>query len=110
MIVSGGENVYPQDTENLFNARKDIAEAAVRGVDCPHFGQALCAWVVFRDKKAAELTDSEKRDFEEEMQAEAKQKLARHAVPRYFVYLDRLPRNPVGKVVPRKLPQPDTGA
>lgn len=110
MIVSGGENVYPQDTENIFNAHEEIEEAAVRGVDCPQFGQALCAWVVFRDKKAADLTSEEKQAFEEEIKSEVKQKLARHAVPRYFMYLDRLPRNPVGKVVPRELPQPDTGA
>ncbi|KGM18604.1 AMP-binding protein [Corynebacterium auriscanis] len=110
MIVSGGENVYPQDTENIFTSREEIEEAAVRGVDCPMYGQALCAWVVFKDKKAVELTDEEKRSFEQGVIAEVKQKLARHAVPRYFVYLDELPRNPVGKVVPRELPQPDTGA
>ncbi|WP_295645203.1 AMP-binding protein [uncultured Corynebacterium sp.] len=110
MIVSGGENVYPQDTEDILTSREEVEEAAVRGVDCPRFGQALCAWVVFRDRKATDLTDEDKHAFEESVKAEVKQKLARHAVPQYFVFMDALPRNPVGKVVPRELPEPCTGA
>ncbi|MCZ9289874.1 AMP-binding protein [Corynebacterium evansiae] len=106
MIVSGGENVFPQETEDVINSMDCVAESAVRGVDDPEFGQALCAWVVPEDKSAAELTDEEKAEFEEKAKTEVKAHLARHSVPRYFVYLDKLPRNAVGKVVPRELPQP----
>lgn len=106
MIVSGGENVYPQETEDVFTSLEEVSETAVRGVEDPEFGQALCAWVVFKDRPAAELTDEEKAAFEERVKAQVKKKLARHNVPRYFVYLDKLPRNAVGKIVPRQLPQP----
>ena len=52
-------------------------------------------------------TEEEKSEFIDKAKSATKQKLARHNVPRYFVFLDKLPRNAVGKVVPRELPQPD---
>ena len=111
MIVSGGENVYPQETENVFTAMQNVHEVAVRGVEDAEFGQALCAWVVLRDedgnaRPAANVGEDEREEFIARSKAAVKQKLARHAVPRHFVFLDELPRNAVGKVVPRELPQP----
>ncbi|HIW95830.1 MAG TPA: AMP-binding protein [Candidatus Corynebacterium gallistercoris] len=102
MIVSGGENVFPQETEDVINSMDAVAEAAVRGVDDPDFGQALCAWIV----PASPMDEEQQEKFQEEAKTAVKQKLARHSVPRYFVFLDKLPRNEVGKVVPRELPQP----
>ena len=106
MIVSGGENVFPQETEDVVNSMDCVAESAVRGVEDAEFGQALCAWVVPEGKTAEELTDEEKAEFEGKVKLEVKAHLARHSVPRYFVYMNKLPRNAVGKVVPRELPQP----
>lgn len=100
MIVSGGENVYPQETEDIILAMTDLVqEAAVRGVEDDKFGQALCAWVVLKEGVSEE-------EFKKQAIAATKQKLARHSVPRHFMFLDKLPRNGVGKVVPRELPQP----
>ncbi|KAB1550738.1 AMP-binding protein [Corynebacterium sp. 321] len=115
MIVCGGENVYPQETEDVFAAMDNVHEAAIRGVEDEEFGQALCAWVVLKDHEssgvsAARPADSisaeERAEFEAQAKAAVKKKLARHAVPRYFVFMDELPRNAVGKVVPRELPKP----
>lgn len=106
MIVSGGENVYPQETENVVLTLPGVAEAAVRGVEDPDFGQALCAWVVLEGRSADSLSEDEAAEFTAMVKSSVKQKLARHAVPRHVVFLDELPRNAVGKVVPRDLPQP----
>lgn len=104
MIVSGGENVYPTDTEHIVGTLPEVVEVAVQGVPDEEFGQALCAWIV----------PSEQLDGEGKAQLEAKIKelvsknLARFSVPRHFVYMDALPRNAVGKVVRRDLPAPAT--
>ena len=107
MIVSGGENVYPQETEDVINAFDEVEESAVRGVEDEQFAQALCAWVVLQGRSADDISEEEKNEFIEKAKSATRQKLARHNVPRYFVFLDKLPRNAVGKVVPRELPQPD---
>lgn len=107
MVVSGGENVFPQETEDVINSFDEVEESAVRGVEDEQFGQALCAWVVLRGRTADDLSDSEKDEFIEKAKSATKQKLARHNVPRKWVFLDTLPRNAVGKVVPRELPQPE---
>jgi fatty-acyl-CoA synthase len=102
MIVSGGENVYPQEAEDIISDMADVYEVAVHGVDDPDFGQALAAYVVLND-------DAEKEGFEDRAKAEVKANLARHNVPRYFKFMDVLPRNAVGKIMPRELPKIDTG-
>ncbi|GAA1097370.1 acyl-CoA synthetase [Tsukamurella strandjordii] len=101
MIVSGGENVYPLEVENLLVTRDDVVEAAVIGVPDEEFGQRLRAFVVLSDGApegdGAELT-KELKDF-------VRANLARFKVPRDIVFLDTLPRNPTGKIVRRELPQ-----
>lgn len=94
MIVSGGENVYPREVEELLELHPDIAEAAVIGVPDDEFGQRLKAYVVARPGSA--LTPDAVRDH-------VKQSLARFKVPREVELLDTLPRNPTGKIVKREL-------
>ena len=94
MIVSGGENVFPAEVEDLLAGHDAIAEAAVIGVEDEKFGQRLKAFVVLRDGK--ELS-------EEEVQAYVKDNLARYKSPREVVFMDELPRNPTGKVLKREL-------
>jgi acyl-CoA synthetase (AMP-forming)/AMP-acid ligase II len=96
MIVSGGENVYPKEVEDLLSARDDVLEAAVIGVEDDDFGQRLAAFVVLRDGPDGGPTAEELKDH-------VKQHLARFSVPRDVVVLDELPRNPTGKVLPREL-------
>ena len=94
MIVSGGENVFPAELEELLAAHDKVSEAAVLGVDDEEFGQRLKAFVVLEDGQ--ELS-------EDEVKAYAKDNLARYKVPREVVFLDELPRNPTGKVLKRDL-------
>jgi fatty-acyl-CoA synthase len=94
MIVSGGENVFPVEIENLLTSRQDVADAAVVGVPDPDFGQRLKAFVVPAD--GVTLDADELRDH-------VRANLARYKVPRDVVFLDELPRNPTGKVVRDRL-------
>jgi acyl-CoA synthetase (AMP-forming)/AMP-acid ligase II len=94
MIVSGGENVFPREVEDLLSDHADIEEAAVIGVEDAEFGQRLKAFVVLRNGT---------RLGEEEVKAHVKQNLARYKVPRDVVFLAQLPRNATGKVLKREL-------
>jgi acyl-CoA synthetase (AMP-forming)/AMP-acid ligase II len=98
MIVSGGENVYPGPVEDLLATRSEVREAAVIGVHDKDFGQRLVAYVV--------LNEGAKLDADT-VRALVKDQLSRFSVPRDVVYLDKLPRNPTGKVLARELPKPD---
>ncbi|MEU0532717.1 acyl-CoA synthetase [Amycolatopsis tolypomycina] len=94
MIVSGGENVFPIEVENLLVEREDVIEAAVIGVEDPEFGQRLKAFVVKAD--GADLDADELREY-------VKANLARYKVPRDVEFLAELPRNATGKVLRTKL-------
>ncbi|MEV4149849.1 acyl-CoA synthetase [Amycolatopsis sp. NPDC049691] len=94
MIVSGGENVFPIEVENLLVEREDVVEAAVIGVEDPEFGQRLKAFVV--------RTEDSKLDVDG-VREYVKANLARYKVPRDVEFLDELPRNATGKVLRNKL-------
>jgi fatty-acyl-CoA synthase len=94
MIVSGGENLFPAEVEELLERHPDIVEAAAIGVPDPEFGQRLRAYVVAED--GAVLTE---RDVQDHVRAN----LARFKIPREIVFLRELPRNPTGKVLTRQL-------
>ncbi|WP_425426563.1 acyl-CoA synthetase [Thermocrispum municipale] len=97
MIVSGGENVYPLEVEDLLSSRPDVREAAVVGVDDEEFGQRLRAYVVLADGHTG---DERKAD---ELKAYVKANLARYKTPRDVVFLAELPRNATGKLLRGKL-------
>ena len=94
MIVSGGENVFPAEIEELLASHDAVDEAAVVGVDDEQFGQRLRAYVVCRP--GASLSDDAVRAY-------VRENLARYKVPRDVVFIDELPRNPTGKVLKREL-------
>ncbi|PPJ05012.1 acyl-CoA synthetase, partial [Nocardia nova] len=98
MIVSGGENVYPLEIENLLAARPDIDEVSVVGVADEEFGKRLRAYIV--PAPGATVDDAE-------IKAYVKANLARYKVPRDVVVLDELPRNATGKVLRRVLEEMD---
>ncbi len=95
MIVSGGENVFPREVEDLLAEHHEIEEVAIVGVGDADFGQRLIAFVVLRPGATLD---------EEAVQAHVKSNLARFKVPREVIFLDELPRNATGKVLKRELP------
>lgn len=94
MIVSGGENVYPREVEDLLARHPDVAEAAVVGVDDPEWGQRLVAYVVPAPGACPDP---------EELRRHVRSELAAFKVPREVVVVPELPRNPTGKVLRREL-------
>jgi acyl-CoA synthetase (AMP-forming)/AMP-acid ligase II len=94
MIVSGGENVFPQEVEDCLARHDSVVEAAAVGVDDEDFGKRLRAFVVLSSPGAVD---------EEELKAYVKEKLARYKVPREILFLDELPRNATGKILKREL-------
>lgn len=94
MIVSGGENVFPREVEDLLADLAGIAEVAVIGVEDEKFGQRLKAFVVLED--GVTLTEAE-------IGAHVKVNLASFKTPREVEFLDELPRNATGKVLKREL-------
>ena len=89
MIVSGGENVYPIEVEDVIAAHPSVLEVAVVGVPDDEFGQRLKAVVVRRD--GAKLTATQVRTL-------VRDRLARHEVPRDVVFVKALPRTATGKI------------
>jgi fatty-acyl-CoA synthase len=94
MIVSGGENVFPREVEDLLSEHPDVDDVAVIGVPDAQFGERLRAFVVPR--AGAALTEDAVRDH-------VRDNLARFKVPRDVVFVDVLPRNATGKVLKREL-------
>ncbi|VFA88152.1 Benzoate--CoA ligase [Gordonia paraffinivorans] len=94
MIVSGGENVYPLEVEQVIAALDAVHEVAVIGVDDEKFGQRLAAYVV---RAPQTLIGAE------QIQQHVREQLAGFKVPRDVHFLDELPRNATGKILKREL-------
>ena len=94
MVVSGGENVYPGEVEELLEGIPGVRETAVIGVDDEQWGQRLRAFVALID--GASMTEGALKDH-------VKANLAAYKVPRDVVFVDELPRNATGKVLKREL-------
>jgi fatty-acyl-CoA synthase len=92
MVISGGENVYPAEIENVLAAHPAVVEAAVVGVPDERWGEVCAAFVVLR----REVGD-------EELAAYCRERLARFKVPKSFHVVDALPRNALGKVLKDEL-------
>jgi fatty-acyl-CoA synthase len=101
MIVSGGENVFPREIEDLLADHEAVVEVAVIGVEDEEFGQRLKAFVVL-----AEGTEA----GEDDLKAHVKSNLAAYKAPREIVFLDELPRNATGKVLKRELHEREASA
>jgi fatty-acyl-CoA synthase len=100
MIVSGGENVFPAEVEDLISGHPDVVEATAVGVEDKEWGHRLRAFVVKTDGASI---------GEEDIKSYVKEHLARYKVPREVVFLDELPRNPTGKVLKRELREISVG-
>ncbi|MEB3032355.1 long-chain-fatty-acid--CoA ligase FadD2 [[Mycobacterium] nativiensis] len=94
MIVSGGENVFPAEVEDLISGHPDVVEATALGVDDKEWGARLRAFVVRKEGSSVD---------EDAIKVYVKEHLARYKVPREVVFLEELPRNPTGKILKREL-------
>jgi fatty-acyl-CoA synthase len=94
MIVSGGENVFPAEVEDLISGHPEVVEATALGVEDKEWGHRLRAFVVKADGASVD---------EEAIKTYVKENLARYKVPREVIFLDELPRNPTGKILKREL-------
>ena len=99
MLIIGGENVFPREIEEVLVRHPAVSEAAVIGVADPSRGETALAFV--------EIVDGATFDAGE-LRAWCRESLAGYKVPREIRHLEALPRNPVGKVMRRKL-TPETG-
>jgi fatty-acyl-CoA synthase len=98
MIVSGGENVFPAEVEDLISGHPDVIEATALGVDDEEYGARLRAFVV--KQQDSDLDEDAVKSY-------VKEHLARYKVPREVLFLDELPRNPTGKILKRELREID---
>ncbi len=94
MIIRGGENISPEEIENVLYSHPKMEEAAVIGVPDPEWGQQPRAIVVLRKGETATA---------EEIMEYCRSKLAGFKRPRSVVFMEALPRNQVGKVIKRVL-------
>jgi acyl-CoA synthetase (AMP-forming)/AMP-acid ligase II len=94
MIVSGGENVYPRAVENALAEHPEVADNAVIGVEDEDYGQRLVAFVV--PQPDANIHEESVREF-------LKDRVSRFEQPREIKIVEKIPRNPAGKVVRKEL-------
>jgi long-chain acyl-CoA synthetase len=97
MIVSGGENIYPAEVENVLAEHPDVADVAVIGVPHDTWGEAVMAVVVPREGATV---------GERDLVAFARERLAGYKAPKAIAFTDVLPRNPSGKLLKRELRAP----
>jgi fatty-acyl-CoA synthase len=94
MVISGGENVYPAEIEDVLHDHPAVLEAAVVGVPDEQWGEACAAFVVLCDGASA---------TEDELRAHCRERLARFKVPKTVAFRDALPRSSMGKVLKDEL-------
>ena len=94
MVISGGVNVYPAEVEGVLEQHPGVQEVAVVGVPDREWGERVRAFVVM--KSGSEPDEGDLKAF-------ARERLAGPKVPRDFVFIESLPRNPTGKVLKREL-------
>lgn len=94
MIISGGENIYPLEIENVLHTIPDIAEACVMGIRDAYWGEAVHAFVIL--KRPGALTGQDIRDF-------CRGKIAGYKIPKQVHICEAFPRTATGKVMKAKL-------
>jgi long-chain acyl-CoA synthetase len=94
MIIRGGFNIYPRDVEEVLYGHPSVQEVAVVGVPDQKMGEEVRAYVVLRPGETATA---------EELLAHARDHLAKYKTPKDLVFLDTLPKNPIGKILKKDL-------
>ena len=94
MIIRGGENLYPREIEEFYLTNPKVRDVQVVGVPDERYGEECCAWIILH--KGEETTEEEMREF-------GNTYIARHKVPRYFVFVKEFPMNAAGKILKYKM-------
>ena len=94
MIIRGGENLYPREIEEFYLTHAKVRDVQVVGVPDPRYGEEACAYII--------LNKGEQSD-ENEMREYGNAHMAKHKVPRYFVFVNEFPMNAAGKILKYKM-------
>ena len=94
MIIRGGENLYPREIEEFYLTHPKVRDVQVVGVPDEKYGEECCAWVILHKGETAD---------EAEMKAFGNASIARHKVPRYFLFVTEFPMNAAGKILKYKM-------
>ena len=94
VIITGGENVFPREVEDLLYTHEAVNECAVVGRPHPEYGEAVTAFVTLKEGKVPD---------EEEMIRFCKERLARYKAPKRIHFINELPKSPQGKILKREL-------
>ena len=94
VVITGGENVYPKEVEDLLHRHRAVNECGVVGLPHPEFGEAVTAFVQLKPRMQAD---------EAALIAFCKERVARYKVPKSIRFLEELPKTPQGKILRREL-------
>ena len=94
MIIRGGENLYPREIEEFYLTNPKVRDVQVVGVPDQTYGEECCAWIILHKGETAD---------EAEMRAYGNASIAKHKVPRYFIFVDAFPMNAAGKILKYKM-------
>ncbi len=94
MIIRGGENLYPREIEEFYLTNPKVRDVQIVGVPDERYGEECCAWIILHKGETAD---------EAEMKEFGNASIARHKVPRYFLFVDEFPMNAAGKILKYKM-------
>ena len=94
MIIRGGENLYPREIEEFYLTHPKVRDVQVVGVPDEKYGEECCAWIILH--KGEESDENEMREY-------GNASIARHKVPKYFVFVKEFPMNAAGKILKYKM-------
>ncbi|MBE7049884.1 MAG: AMP-dependent synthetase [Ruminococcaceae bacterium] len=94
MIIRGGENLYPREIEEFYLTNPKVRDVQIVGVPDERYGEECCAWIILHKGETAD---------ENEMKEFGNASIARHKVPRYFMFVDEFPMNAAGKILKYKM-------
>ena len=92
--VGDGENLYPREIEEFYLTHEKVRDVQVVGVPDKTFGEECCAWIILKKGEEAD---------EAEMRAYGNSHMAKHKVPRYFMFVKEFPMNAAGKILKYKM-------
>ena len=94
MIIRGGENLYPREIEEFYLTNPKVRDVQVVGVPDEQYGEECCAWIILHKGETAD---------EKEMKEYGNASIAKHKVPRYFLFVNEFPMNAAGKILKYKM-------